>query len=65
MRKVLRDWTSLNDALREADEKDTNDMLKAELKGQRRKQFCLRIHSRMNKMRAARERAEIRAKLDD
>ena len=58
----LRTWLLLNDAMQEADEAECQRLLKAELKGKRRKLFLLRIHSRLNKVRADRERAELRGK---
>lgn len=58
----LRTWLLLNDAMQEADEAECLRLLKAELKGRRRKQFLLRIHSRLNKVRADRERVELREK---
>ena len=58
----LRTWLLLNDAMQEADEAECQRLLKVELKGKRRKLFLLRIHSRLNKVRADRERAELRGK---
>lgn len=60
---ALRSWNALNDALRKADEATCEALLKEELKGKRRKQFIKRIHSRLNKARADRERAELEAKM--
>lgn len=59
---ALQSWLALNDALREADEATCEGLLKEELKGRKRKQFIKRIHSRLNKVRADRERAELEAK---
>lgn len=59
---ALQSWLALNDALREADEATCETFLKEELKGRKRKQFIKRIHSRLNKVRADRERAELEAK---
>ena len=56
---ALLSWLALNDALREADEKVCESLLKEELKGRKRKQFVKRIHSRLNKVRADRERVEL------
>lgn len=56
---ALRSWLALNDAIREADEAFCWQLLDEELKGRRRKQFIRRIHSRLNKVRADRERAEL------
>ena len=60
---ALSSWTALNDAMREADEALCQLLLKEELKGKKRKQFVLRIHSRLNRVRADRERLELEAKL--
>lgn len=59
---ALKSWLALNAALREADEATCETFLKEELKGRKRKQFTKRIHSRLNKVRADRERAELEAK---
>lgn len=59
---TLQSWLALNDALREADEATCQRLLEEELKGRKRKQFIKRIHSRLNKVRADRERAELEAK---
>lgn len=56
---ALLSWLALNDAIREADEAACQVLLKEELRGRRRKQFIKRIHSRLNKVRADRERAEL------
>jgi hypothetical protein len=58
----LRSWISLNDKLRGADEMMCQALLKEELKGRNRKAFIKRIHSRLNKVRADRERIELAAK---
>jgi len=57
---VLSSWISLNTKLQTASEKDSESLLNEELLDRRRKQFLLRIHSRINKLRAARERAQLR-----
>lgn len=59
---ALQSWAALNDAVREADEATCKALLKEELKGRKRKQFIKRIHSRLNKVRADRERAELEVK---
>jgi hypothetical protein len=59
---ALQSWLALNDLLREAGEVTCESLLKEELKGRKRKQFIKRIHSRLNKVRADRERAELEAK---
>lgn len=58
---ALQSWLALNDAIREADEAVCQSLLKEELKGRKRKQFIKRIHSRLNKVRADRERQELGA----
>lgn len=57
----LQSWLALNDILREADEPVCQTLLKEELKGRKRRQFIKRIHSRLNKVRADRERLELGA----
>ena len=52
-------WRALNDLLRGADEKTCRKLLKKEQDGRRRTRFILRIHSRLNKARADRERLEL------
>ena len=56
---ALRTWGLLNDAIRGADEGECRVLLAAEKRGRRRKQFLKRIHSRLNKVRAEREREEL------
>jgi hypothetical protein len=60
---ALQSWLALNDVLREADEPMCQALLKEELKGRKRKQFMKRIHSRLNKVRADRERLELGAQV--
>lgn len=55
----LQTWVALNDALRDADEKLCIQLLKEEKAGRQRRQFLLRIHSRLNKVRADREREQL------
>ena len=53
-------WLELNDWLRSATESQVAKRLKAERARQpRRVQFVRRIHSRLNKLRADRERQEL------
>ena len=56
---VLRTWVALNEALRAADERQCQRLLQEERAGRKRKQFLKRIHSRLNKVRADRERQEL------
>jgi len=58
---ALQTWVGLNDALRGADEGFCQQLLDEELAGRKRKQFLKRIHSRLNKARADRERKELGA----
>jgi len=58
---ALKTWINLNEALRSACEKDCKALLNEELDGRRRRQFLKRIHSRLNKVRADRERKELGA----
>lgn len=62
-RPELSSWDALNAALMKTDEQTCLDLLEQELAGRRRTMFALRIHSRINKLRADRERAELREKL--
>lgn len=55
----LKTWLALNEALRAADEQLCQRLLGMEKRGRSRKQFLKRIHSRLNKVRADRERAEL------
>ena len=52
-------WDDLNAALMKADRMTAEGMLDAERKGRQRKMFLLRIHSRINKLRAHAERQEL------
>lgn len=60
---TLRTWELLNAKIRKASEGDCQRYLQAELAGRHRLQFVLRIFSRFNRMRAARERKELRARI--
>lgn len=60
---VLDNWISLNAVIREADEGTCKKLLAEELAGKKRKMFVRRIHSRLNRVRALRERGELDAKL--
>lgn len=55
--EALVSWVSLNDELRGADEERCAALLAAESAGRRRRQFLLRIQSRLNRVRRATERA--------
>ena len=56
---TLETWIGLNETLKGCPEDVASQLLKAETEGKARKQFLLRIHSRLNKLRAQRERAEL------
>lgn len=60
---ALKSWIALNNKLRRANEQDCQALLKEEFRGRKRKQFISRIHSRLNKVRANRERAELKKKM--
>lgn len=57
---VLLSWVNLNEELQDCTEVEAQDLMNEELQGRRRKQFLLRIHSRFNKLRADRERQELK-----
>ena len=56
---VLKTWVALNEAMLEADENYCKDLIREEIEGRNRKQFIRRIHCRLNKVRAERERQEL------
>lgn len=56
---ALRTWRALNKVLRECRESVAQRLLHEELHGLARKQFLLRIHSRLNYLRASRERRQL------
>ena len=56
---ISRDWYELNQLLKTADEKECHKLLAEEYKNKKRKQYLLRIHSRLNYVRAHRERDQI------
>lgn len=62
---VLKTWIGLNDALRTADEDLCRELFREEKNGRSRSQFLSRIHSRLNKVRADREREEMEALKDE
>ena len=63
MIKALDTWVSLNTAITTANEAACAKLMALEMQGRRRKMFLLRIHSRMNKLRAHRERKALIAGL--
>jgi len=56
---ILANWTSLNRALMSGSEEFATTLLKAETSGKCRPAFLRRIHSRINKLRAMRERSQL------
>jgi uncharacterized ferredoxin-like protein len=61
---ALTTWDNLNSFVMETeDEAVLKKLLMEELSGRKRTQFVKRIHSRINKLRADRERAELEEKL--
>lgn len=64
--KVFSSWDELNKSIVLVDSEETcRKLLEAELDLVKpRGMFVLRIHSRLNRLRAARERIELMAKLD-
>jgi hypothetical protein len=56
---TLESWIGLNETLKACDEGAAKQLLEAETNGRARRQFLLRIHSRLNKLRAQRERQEL------
>jgi len=56
---ALRTWRDLNDAIRDASEADCERLLKLEKAGRKRQQFVMRIFSRLNRVRADRERQDL------
>ena len=60
----LATWIALNEAIMSGDIKLAERLLAEESAGKRRKQFMLRLHSRINKLRAQDERAAIMSKAD-
>lgn len=61
---MLRSWVELNEAVMDSEnEVMLQKLLKEELNGRKRAKFVTRIHSRINKLRADRERKELEGKL--
>ena len=52
-------WHALCRLVREADEEACETLMEEELQGQARLHHLIRIHSRLNKVRADRERCEL------
>lgn len=60
--EALKNWANLKTILMEEDEDFAVRCLRAELNGKHRKEFVRRIHGRINRLRAIRERKEMRAR---
>lgn len=60
---ALDSWNGLNEILMDITEKECITLLKVEQKNLNRPTFVKRIHSRINRMRAERERAELMGKV--
>ena len=59
LRFALKTWRSMNSYLRDADEETCIKLLEIETSGNGRLRFRKRIHSRLNRVRADRERKEM------
>lgn len=57
---VFTKWEEINTAVLKMDEQECEAAMAAEIAGPNRIMFKLRLHSRLNKMRAHRERRELR-----
>ena len=57
--QILDTWVGLNDVMRSCGMRMAQDLMTCEMNGRRRKVFVLRIHSRINRLRALDERAEL------
>lgn len=62
---ALKTWVGLNKYIMTVDEEECQKLLIEEQNGRARKQFIRRIHCRLNKVRAERERAELLEKYDE
>jgi hypothetical protein len=62
---ALTTWELLNTALLHATEGECRDLINKEIKGRKRRMFLLRIYSRLNRIRAQRERADILEAIGD
>jgi hypothetical protein len=57
--KHLTEWEQLNLILMNSDKSSVEKLLNQELKNKKRKIFVLRIHSRLNRLRADEERKSL------
>lgn len=56
---ILKTWVALNSAIMHMSEDECKALLEEELSGRARKNFVKRIHCRLNKIRAHKEREEL------
>lgn len=56
---ALLTWIALNEHMRTASEEECRRLLTIEAAGRARKKFMQRLHSRLNRVRAQRERDEL------
>lgn len=57
--KALSTWIFLNEYIIDADEETCKVLLEEEISGRGRKSFIRRIHSRLNRVRADKERKKL------
>lgn len=57
--QALLNWTTLNAALKEIDEKKCRQLLEREKTNKRRVAFLMRIYGKFNQLRCDRERREL------
>ena len=62
-KEALMTWVSLNAFLKDAGEEDCRGLFIRERNGKRRPAFLRRIHCRLNRVRADREREELQEDL--
>ncbi len=63
--EALSSWDNLNAFIATADEEACVWTMHEEMQGKRRMMFVLRIHSRVNKLRAHREREKLRRMVNE
>ncbi|MDD2775545.1 MAG: hypothetical protein PHU06_06290 [Gallionella sp.] len=63
IRLLLSTWDNLNTHIFKLTEDELTTLMEAEMAGKKRKMFVLRIHSRLNRLRADRERDSLIIKL--
>lgn len=63
MLEALDNWIALNRYVKDATEEECRTLLELELNNRARKLFVNRIYSRLNKVRADRERKELEDRL--